>query len=126
MEANVEFLVEFAVEVLPATSPADVEQRQRAEAVAATDLAAGHLVRLWQPPRPGEGTTAVGLFGADSAAQLHRPLGGLPLFDWLPFTVTQLEPDHRTARSGTTSTEVSCRAASRRWPGARLAHGCVP
>jgi hypothetical protein len=49
----------------------EVEVRNRAEASAASRLVDnGHLVRLWKPPAaPGE-TKALGLYRADSEAQL--------------------------------------------------------
>jgi len=88
---NVEFLVEFKVEVPEGTPEADVQQRQRAEAAAAAELAAeGHLVRLWRRPTVGDGTTAVGLYRADSASTLDGLLGALPLADWMQITVTPL------------------------------------
>jgi len=87
-----EFLVEFEVEVPAGTPHADVEQRQRAESAAAAKLAEeGHLVRLWRRPLLGDGTTAIGLYRADSEAELDDLLGVLPLADWLRVTVTPLE-----------------------------------
>ena len=87
-----EFLVEFVVEV-PAGAPnAEVEQRQRAESAAAAKLAEdGHLVRLWRRPLVGDGTTAIGLYRADSEAELDGLLAALPLAGWLRATVTPLE-----------------------------------
>jgi muconolactone D-isomerase len=83
-----EFLVEFEVEVPAGTPDAEVEQHQRAESAAAAKLAEdGHLVRLWRRPLVGDGTTAIGLYRADSEAALD----GLPLADWLRVTVTPLE-----------------------------------
>ena len=62
-----EFLVEFEVEVPAGTPDAEVEQHQRAESAAAAKLAEdGHLVRLWRRPLVGDGTTAIGLYRADS------------------------------------------------------------
>jgi muconolactone delta-isomerase len=88
-----EFLVEFEVDVPPGTPDAEVEQRQSAESVAAAELAdEGHLVRLWRRPLVGDGTTAIGLYRADSAAQLDGLLAALPIADWLHVTVTPLEP----------------------------------
>ena len=88
-----EFLVEFEVDVPPGTPDAEFERRQRAESVAAAELAdEGHLVRLWRRPRVGDGTTAIGLYRADSAAQLDTLLAALPLADWLRCAVTELEP----------------------------------
>ena len=87
-----EFLVEFEVEVPAGTPDAEVEQHQRAESAAAAKLAAGgHLVRLWRRPLVGDGTTAVGLYRADSGAALDGLLAALPLADWLRVTVTPLE-----------------------------------
>ena len=87
-----EFLVEFEVEVPAGTLDAVVEQRQRAESAAAAKLAAGgHLVRLWRRPLVGDGTTAIGLYRADSEAELDGLLAALPLADSLRVTVTPLE-----------------------------------
>jgi muconolactone delta-isomerase len=91
-EDNMEFLVEFEVEVPPGTPHAEVEQRERAESAAAAKLAEdGHLVRLWRQPLVGDGTTAIGLYRADSRAALDGLLAALPLVDWLRVTVTPLE-----------------------------------
>ena len=87
-----EFLVEFEVEV-PAGAPhGEVERRQRAESAAAAKLVEdGHLVRLWRRPLGGDGATAIGLYRADSEAELDGLLAALPLADWLHMTVTPLE-----------------------------------
>jgi muconolactone D-isomerase len=90
-EDSMEFLVEFEVEVPAGTPPAEVEQHQRAESAAAAKLAEdGHLVRLWRRPLLGDGTTAIGLYRADSQAQLDGLLASLPLADWLRVAVTPL------------------------------------
>ena len=87
-----EFLVEFEVEVPAGTLHPEVKQRQRAESAAAAELAEdGHLVRLWRRPLVGDGTTAIGLYRADSEAELEDLLAALPLADWLRVTVTPLE-----------------------------------
>jgi muconolactone D-isomerase len=87
-----EFLVEFEVEVPAGTPDAAVEQHQRAESAAAAKLAEdGHLIRLWRRPLLGDGTTAIGLYRADSQAELDDLLAALPLADWLRVTVTSLE-----------------------------------
>ena len=87
-----EFLVDFEVDVPAGTPDAEVEQHQRAESVAAANLAEdGHLVRLWRRPLVGDGTTAIGLYRADSRAALDGLLAALPLADWLRVTVTPLE-----------------------------------
>jgi muconolactone D-isomerase len=86
-----EFLVEFELEV-PAGEPREeVDRRQRAESAAAAKLAEdGHLVRLWRRPLVGDGSTAVGLYRAESEAELDGLLAALPLADWLQVTVTPL------------------------------------
>jgi len=87
-----EFLVEFEVEVPGSTPDAEVEQRQRAESAAAAKLAEdGHLVRLWRRPLVGDGTAAIGVYRADSQAELDGLLAALPLADWLRVAVTPLE-----------------------------------
>jgi muconolactone D-isomerase len=87
-----EFLVEFEVEVPAGTPHEEVDRRQRAESDAAAKLAeGGHLVRLWRRPLVGDGSTAVGLYRADSEAELDGFLAALPLADWLSVTVTPLE-----------------------------------
>jgi muconolactone D-isomerase len=87
-----EFLVEFELEVPPGTPHAEVEQRQHAESAAAAKLAEdGQLVRLWRRPLVGDGTTAIGLYRADSEAELDDLLDALPLAGWLRVTVTPLE-----------------------------------
>jgi len=87
-----EFLVEFELEVPAGTPHEEVERRTRAESAAAAKLAEdGHLVRLWRRPLVGDGSTAVGLYRADGAAELDGLLGALPIADWLRVTVTPLE-----------------------------------
>ena len=87
-----EFLVEFEVEVPAGTPDAEVEHHQHAESAAAAKLAEdGHLVRLWRRPLAGGGTTAIGLYRADSETELDGLLAALPLADWLHVTVTRLE-----------------------------------
>jgi muconolactone D-isomerase len=86
-----EFLVEFDVEVPDGASETEVEHRNRAEAVAAAGLAAeGHLLRLWRPAAGAEDATAVGLYAAESRAELDALLRALPLADWMQMTVVPL------------------------------------
>jgi muconolactone D-isomerase len=88
----VEFLVEFEVNVPNGTPASEIEARNLAEASAAARLVdEGHLLRLWKPPAaPGE-TKALGLYYADSEAQLTDLLRALPLYDWMNITVTPLD-----------------------------------
>jgi muconolactone delta-isomerase len=75
-----------------------------AEAAASAGLAReGHLVRLWRPPVAAEERKAVGLYRAESEAQLDGLLGALPLSGWMQVSVTPLEPhpnDPTRARAG--------------------------
>jgi muconolactone delta-isomerase len=88
-----EFLVEFDVTVPAGAPETEVKERFGAEATAAAELArTGHLVRLWKAPvAPGE-NKAVGVYRADSQAELDGLLGALPLDGWMQITVTPLEP----------------------------------
>jgi muconolactone D-isomerase len=85
-----EFLVEFEIEVPAGTPRAEVDQRYRAESAAGKLAKNGHLVRLWRRPLVGDGTTAVGLYRANSQSELDDLLASLPLADWLRITVTPL------------------------------------
>jgi muconolactone delta-isomerase len=88
-----EFLVEFDVNVPDETSPSEIEDRQNGEAVAAAELVKeGHLVRLWKPPATAGESKALGVYRAESRAQLDGLLADLPLSDWMRITVTPLEP----------------------------------
>jgi muconolactone delta-isomerase len=88
----IEFLVEFDLQVPAGTPESEVSGRVQAESAAAAELAdEGHLVRLWRWPRTGDGVAAVGLYRAESAAQLDDLLAQLPLADWLRVTVTPLQ-----------------------------------
>jgi muconolactone delta-isomerase len=87
-----EFLVGFDVTISDGTPESEVKERMSAEASAAAGLAReGHLVRLWRlPVAPGQ-SKAVGLYRADSEAELDGLLAALPLDGWMQVTVTPLE-----------------------------------
>ena len=106
-----EFLVEFEVNVPDGVPESEVQARTRAEASAAASLVdQGHLIRVWKPPAaPGE-TKALGLYRADSEAQLAGLLGALPLYDWMHVTVTPLGPHPNDPAARAT---VSAAAGSR-------------
>ena len=74
-----EFLVEFEVNIPVGTPESEVEAREGAEASAASKLVEeGHLLRLWKPQvAPGE-TKAIGLYRAETAAQLDGLIEALP------------------------------------------------
>ena len=106
-----EFLVEFEVNVPEHTSKSEVIERETAEAAAAAKLVeAGHLLRVWKRPVGRGASKILGLYRADSEAQLDGLLGALPLREWMHVAVTPLEPhpndpgggsaaDHRADRS---------------------------
>ncbi len=97
-----EFLVEFDIHVPEGSPESEVDQRVSAEAAASAKLGReGHLVRLWRPPvAPGE-TKALGLYRAESEAELDGLLGALPLTGWMQIRVTPLEPHpNDPSRSG--------------------------
>jgi muconolactone delta-isomerase len=92
-EEVVEFLVEFQVDVPEGTPDSEVERRERAEAAAAANLARErHLARLWKPKVAPGVRKAVGLYRADSEAQLDGFLGALLFSDWMQVTVTPFDP----------------------------------
>jgi len=88
-----EFLVEFEVEVPHGTPASEVEQRTHAEASAAARLVdEGHLLRLWRRTAVTDDTSAIGLYAADSEAQLDGLLRALPLADWMQVRIIPLAP----------------------------------
>jgi muconolactone delta-isomerase len=88
-----EFLVEFEVEVPNGTPASEVDERTRAEASAAGRLVdEGHLLRLWRRSAVTDDTKAVGLYAADSEAQLDGLLRALPLAEWMRVTIIPLAP----------------------------------
>ena len=87
-----DFLVEFEVDVPAGTSETEVEDRERAEAVAATKLADdGHLLRRLDAASSTGETNVLGLYRAESEAELDGLLRALPLYEWMTVTVTGLE-----------------------------------
>jgi muconolactone delta-isomerase len=99
-----EFLVEFEVTVPTGTPEREVKDRDTAESAAAAALARqGHLVRLWRAPVSRGKTNAVGVYSADSRAELDSLLSALPLSDWMQVIITPLAPhpnDPVSARTG--------------------------
>jgi len=88
-----EFLVEFEVKVPEGTHEGEVEQRVRAEASAAARLVdEGHLLRVWRRNAVVDDTTVIGLYAADSEAELDGLLGALPLAEWMQVKVIPLGP----------------------------------
>jgi muconolactone delta-isomerase len=95
-----EFLVAFALDIPAGTPKSEISDRENAEAAATAKLADdGHLVRVWRSGAQGE-TMVVGLYRAESEAELDGVLGALPLADWMRVIVTPLEahPNDPAAR----------------------------
>jgi muconolactone D-isomerase len=88
-----EFLVEFEVEVPDGTTQSEVERRTHAEAFAAARLAEdGHLLRVWRRAAVADDATVIGLYAAESDAELERLMCALPLADWMQVTIIPLAP----------------------------------
>jgi muconolactone delta-isomerase len=88
-----DFLVEFDIHIPEGAPKSEVERRVSDETFAAEQLAReGHLLRLWRPTAAVDGNNALGLYSAESEAQLDALLSALPLSDWMQTTVTPLEP----------------------------------
>jgi muconolactone delta-isomerase len=79
----VEYLVTMTTHVPEGTPESAIDDIRTREAARARELAAeGHLLRLWRPPlRPGEWRT-LGLFRAESGADLEKTLASMPLRIW--------------------------------------------
>ena len=88
-----DFLVEFEINIPKGTPENEVTAREDAESVAAAKLVdQRHLVRLWKRRvAPGE-SRPIGLYRAESEADMDGLLRALPLYEWMRVTVTPLEP----------------------------------
>jgi len=88
-----DFLVEFEVNIPEGTPESEVTAREDAELAAAAKLVdQGHLVRLWKRHVAPSGSRPIGLYRADSEADMDRLLRELPLYEWMRVTVTPLQP----------------------------------
>jgi muconolactone D-isomerase len=86
-----EFLVEFQLDIPEEVPSSEVEDRQSAEVAAADVLAdQGHLVRLWRTFLNTGPVTILGLYRADSTAELGELLRALPLYEWMHTSITPL------------------------------------
>jgi muconolactone delta-isomerase len=88
-----DFLVEFEINVPEGTAESEVTAREHAESAAASTLVdQGHLIRLWKRRvAPGD-SRPIGLYRAESQAELDGLMRALPLSEWMRVTVTPLEP----------------------------------
>jgi muconolactone delta-isomerase len=92
-EDQMEFLVDFKVNIPDGTPESEVRDRDSAEAIAASKLVEqGHLRRLWKESGADGETRSLGLYRADSELELEALLGALPLAEWMHVTVTPLAP----------------------------------
>jgi muconolactone delta-isomerase len=86
-----EFLVEFELEIPDSVPDSEVKVLEKSEAAAADALADhAHLVRLWKTFLSTGPVTILGLYRADSQAELSELLGALPLHEWLHTSITPL------------------------------------
>ena len=85
-----EFLVEFEINVPGGTPESEVRDRENADATARL-AREGHLVRVWKLTAAAGEAKVLGLYDADSRAQLDKLLRALPIYEWMRVTVTQLE-----------------------------------
>ena len=86
-----EFLVEFELDIPKDVPSSEVEDRESAEVVAADVLAdRGHLIRLWRTFLNTGPVTILGLYCADSPAELDGLLRALPLYEWMHTSITPL------------------------------------
>ena len=86
-----ELLVEFEINVPEGTPESEVNDREKAEAVAAAKLAdEGHLVRLWTRLAANGETKVLGLYRVESELQLDDLLAALPIAEWMRVTITPL------------------------------------
>jgi muconolactone D-isomerase len=88
-----EYLIDFLIEI-PDDAPADeVRARLDGETARVAELAAeGRAVRVWRPLPDDGRRRALGLYRADSDAELDAVLDSLPLRPWMEVTVTPLLP----------------------------------
>jgi muconolactone delta-isomerase len=90
---SMEFLVEFEVKIPDGTPDSEVQHREKAEATAAAKLIdEGHLVRVWKRRVATSESTIIGLYRADSEAQLDGLLAALPLYEWMRITSPRSSP----------------------------------
>ncbi len=113
-----EFLVEFEIDIPSDTPVSEVNNREEAEALAAAGLAdEGHLLRVWKRPVASGGTKTIGLYRAESQAELDSLIGSLPLAPWMHVTINPLEvhPNDPDARG-----DSDVAAGRRQLPAPRL------
>jgi muconolactone delta-isomerase len=87
-----DFLVEFEINVPKGTPESELATREDAESAAAAKLVdEGHLIRLWKRHVASGESRPIGLYRAESEADMDGLLRALPLYEWMRVTVTPLE-----------------------------------
>lgn len=88
-----EFLVTFTPAAPEGTPAEEVEEATAREAIRVRELAKqGHFVRLWALPAEHGVSSALGLWRADSDAEMQAILQSLPLNPYLTTRTTKLAP----------------------------------
>ena len=92
-ETATDFFVTFTPAVPEGTPVQDIKEATAGEAVRTRELARqGHMIRLWVLPAEHGVTPSLGLFRADSAAEMQAVLESLPLYRYLTAQITPLTP----------------------------------
>ena len=96
-----EFLVEFEITIPRGTADTEIERREGDETAAAAALVEqGHLLRVCKVAARNAQGSVLGLYRADSAAQLNGLLEALPLHEWMHIKITPLEPRPNDPNAG--------------------------
>ena len=99
-----EFLVEFEIEVPAGTPETEVRiARGRRRLPRRSWWMKAISCGVWKRPLSSGETSVLGLYRAESEAELDGLLSALPLYEWMTVTVTGLEPhpnDPAAARRG--------------------------
>jgi muconolactone D-isomerase len=86
-----EYLIDFLIAIPDGAAPGEVRERLDGETARVNELAAeGHALRVWRPLPDDGRRRALGLYRADSDAELETILDSLPLRPWMEITVTPL------------------------------------
>jgi len=98
-----DYLIDFLITVPDAAAPAEVQERMTGEGTRVAELAAqGHVLRVWRPLPDDGRRRALGLYRADSDAELEEIIDSLPLRPWMEISVTALaEHPNDPARAAT-------------------------
>src|SRR3954447_26051817 len=91
VDHTMEYLIDFLITIPDDAPQAEVRERSEGETTRVAQLAAeGHALRVWKPLPDDGRRRALGLYRADSDADLEAILASLPLRPWMEITVTAL------------------------------------